>query len=215
MKLRCLLLLSFICTASRAGTIPVKIIYEGIGARNLQGDSKLVVEEKTQVYNAIRNLDGKVQLSKDEIEEAPKHVPGQKIVTPEEVVQVQAKPDEVKEEFKPDDNWHSYLILQQAQEIVDNGLAKLKAKLHENMIDNVVKLDSLSKDIEEHINALKQENPNQNIIQNVLYAIGNATGNFIQNIGGNNPANTQGDEQRPTIGQNIVSAIQGKFLIVV
>lgn len=121
-------------------------------------------------------------------------------------------------EVLPDDNWHSYLILQQAQEIVNNGLSTLRKSADDSMVQNSMDIENLKRRIEFHLNSLKQDAPNnQNLLQNIITGLSNITGNFVQSIQNNNNnggTGTQGDEQRPSIGQNFISTIQGKTFLL-
>lgn len=210
--------------ASHPHNIPVKVIYDHHSAnpRNLQPTIQQEIFGDEPKVVAVKNLDAKVQLSPDELNQAVKHLPVQptieidiaeakpeaeqheKIVVPEENLATKTPQTQINENA-PDNNWHSYLILQQAQEIVTNSLDKLKANLADVMENRDKEIEDLRVTINAHLKDLKQA-PANNVtggIQNVF----NQLTTFVTSFGGGNQNNnSQSDNNNNNNNPNFVTS---------
>lgn len=214
---------------SKKKVIPVEVLYEYNLARNLDVQTKLSPKEqeisklldsnqlsskkKEGNPNALRNLDAKIQLSPDEASQAFKYIPFQesneippeklRIVTPDDgnqptFLEQPQQPLILRPQQQPFGTDDDLAIVVQAEEIVSNGLAKLKsAGLSKK------NLEELKKKFDSHFLSLRQQQP-PNIFQNLVGGIQNITGNFLDTFTGNNNSS----EQRPGIGQTILSTFQ-------
>lgn len=163
--------------------------------------------------NALRNLDAKIQLSPEEASQALKYIPLQesneispeklRIVTPEdanrpEFLEQQQQPLILRPQQQSVDSDDDFAVVVQAEEIVKDGLSKLKsAGLSKK------NLEELKKKFDSHFLSLRQQE-SSNIFQNLIGGVQNITGSFLENLTGSNNSS----EQRPGIGQTILNTFQ-------
>lgn len=174
--------------------------------------------------NSIKNLEEKVQLSHDQLEHSGEHIPNIK-ATDQEVPPNNIKEDTLKL-AAPEELTSNQLpspsnsLIAGVQDIIYNGISNIKKNVEEYMTLNNNNAQIINENVWKDLNSsvdnfigmlkvstsTKQEVQNQTFFQTVVTGFQNLGSNFLQNV---RPNSTEGDEEQPGFGQNVINFFSG------
>lgn len=186
--------------------------------------------------NSIKNLDEKVQLSRDQLKHSAEHIPEIKDVKQEmlsEQVRIGIGENQNEEPVKAESPINlminqansnamlskSNLMINNVQDIIYTGIRDIKRNIERYMASNN-NAQTIDENVWKHLNSSvdnfitmlkdnassKQDAQNQTFFQTVVTGFQTLGSNFLQNV---RPNNTEGDEQQPGFGQNVINFFSG------
>lgn len=200
-----------------------KAIQEEAPVKEQPAQTKNVPSEGNAI-NSIKNLEEKVQLSTEELSQATKHIPGVKTTISETVIQdakIVTPEETIPKNFS--NTRPSSAVINQVQEIIYKGIKNIRNNVEQYassnqdaQIINENAWKDLNASVDNFISSLKdqsgskqdQAEQNQTFFQTVVTGFQSVGNNFVQLIRPN-ASSSEGDEQQPGLGQNVIGFFTG------